>query len=63
VAGAIGLMKSYALGQGVKLTNQEIRHILKHTSDKIDSRLRNVHAGYGLINLMDGFKYLTHLLN
>jgi subtilisin family serine protease len=63
VAGAVGLMKSYALQQGIRLTNQEIKHILKHTSDKVDSRLRNVHAGYGLINLMDGFKYLTHLLN
>jgi Subtilisin-like serine proteases len=63
VAGAIGLMKSYALEQGTKLTNQQIQYILKNTSDKIDSRLRNLHAGYGLINLADGFKLLTHLLN
>ncbi len=63
VAGAIGLMKSYALQQGVKLSNQEIKYILQNTSDKVDSRLRNVHAGYGLINLADGFKLLKHLLN
>jgi subtilisin family serine protease len=63
VAGAIGLMKSYALQRGTKLNIQEIKYILKHTSDKIDSRLRNLHAGYGLINLADGFKLLTHLLN
>lgn len=63
VAGAIGLMKSYARQQGVKLTNQEIKYILKSTSDKVDSRLRNLHAGYGLINLADGFKLLKHLLN
>ena len=63
VAGAIGLMKSYALQQGTKLSNQEIKFILKNTSDKVDSHLRNVYAGYGLINLADAFKLLTHLLN
>ncbi len=63
VAGAIGLMKSYALQQGAKLTNQEIKYILKNTSDKVDSRLRNIYAGYGLLNLADGFKLLTHLFN
>jgi len=62
VAGAIGLMKSYALQQGHQLTNREITDILKNTADKVDSRLRNEHAGYGVINLADGFKLLTHLL-
>ena len=63
VAGSIGLAKSYALENGKKLTNSEITHILKNTSDKVDSRLRNELAGYGLINLADAFKLLTHMLN
>jgi subtilisin family serine protease len=63
VAGSIGLAKSYALEQGKKLTNNEISYILKNTSDKVDSRLRNELAGYGLINLADAFKLLTHMLN
>ena len=63
VCGAVGLMKSYALEQGMKLGNSEISYILKNTSDKIDSRLRNEHAGYGLINLADGFKLLNHMMN
>lgn len=63
VSGTVGLMKSYALGQGKKLTNHEITYILKNTSDRVDSRLRNEHAGYGLINLSDGFKLLSHLLS
>lgn len=63
VSGSVGLMKSYAHEQGRTLTNHEIIHILKNTSDKVDSRLRNEHAGYGLINLADGFKLLAHLLN
>lgn len=63
VCGAVGLMKSFALEQGRTLSNDEIQHVLKHTSDKINSRLRDEHAGYGLLNLADGFKLLGHLLN
>jgi subtilisin family serine protease len=63
VAGSIALAKSYALEQGRKLTNNEITYILKNTSDKVDSRLRNELSGYGLINLADAFKLLTHILN
>jgi subtilisin family serine protease len=60
VAGMIGLMKSFALQFGRKLTNVDIQDVLRNTSDKIDRRLRNEHAGYGLINMADAFKFLTH---
>jgi thermitase len=63
VSGSIGLLKSYALEQGKKLANREITYILKSTSDKVDSRLRNEHAGYGLINLADAFKQLAYMFN
>ena len=63
VAGAIGLLQSYALEHGKRLTNQDIGYLLKNSSDKVDSRLRNVQAGYGVINLADAFKLLSHLLN
>ena len=56
-------MKSYALQLGRKLSNHDIRDVLRHTSDKVDRRLRNEHAGYGLINMADAFKLLAHLLN
>ena len=62
VAGAIGLMKSYAAQQRHTLTNREIAYLLMNTADKADSRLRNEHAGYGLINLADTFKLLRRLL-
>ncbi len=62
VAGAVGLFKAYALERGKSLTNHEIMYILKNTSDKIDSRLRDEHAGYGLINMADSFKLLEHVL-
>jgi hypothetical protein len=36
--------------------------VLKRTSDKVDCRLHDERAGYGLINLADGFKFLIHSL-
>lgn len=63
VAGAVALMKAYARDQGLQLSNATIADLLKCTSDKVDSQLRNERAGYGLINLADGFKYLAHSMN
>ncbi|HLO60198.1 MAG TPA: S8 family serine peptidase [Bacteroidales bacterium] len=63
VTGMVGLLKSYALKKGKKLGNEQIRFILKSTSDKINSRLRDQRAGYGLINLADAFKLLDYMVN
>lgn len=62
VAGMVGLLKSYAREQGQRLSNLDIMQVLRHTSDKVDSRLRNEYAGYGLINLADAFKFLRYQL-
>jgi len=63
VSGSIALLKSYAKEHGRTLSNGEISYILKATSDKINSRLRDSRAGYGLINLCDSFKLLQEILN
>jgi subtilisin family serine protease len=63
VCGTIGLLKSYARQQGKILTNEAIKYILKHSSDKIDTHMRNQKAGYGLINLADAFKLLNYIIN
>lgn len=63
VCGSIGLMKSYAKQKGKNLSNDTIKYILKHTSDKVDSQLRNQKAGYGLINLADAFKLLNYFIH
>jgi len=63
VCGAVALLKSYAFRQRKTLSNGDVTHVLKHTSDRVDSRLRNERAGYGLVNLADAFKLLVHLLN
>ena len=57
------MLKSFARQQGGSLSNSQIASIIRNTSDKVDSRLRNERAGYGLINLADAFKYLAHSLN
>jgi thermitase len=63
VAGAVALMKAYARDQGRRLSPALIADLLERTSDKVDTQLRNERAGYGLLNLADGFKYLIHSLN
>jgi len=62
VAAAVGLMKSYALDRGIKLTNKAINYVLKNTSDRLDRSPRSRRAGYGLINLADAFKLLDYQL-
>ena len=62
VSGTVGLLKSYAKEKGKTLSNEAIKYILRHTSDKVDNQIRNQKAGYGLINLADAFKLLNHLI-
>ena len=63
VTGAIALMKSYARKQGRELGDQQVKHVLKHTSDKVDRDFKNPKAGYGRLNLADGMRYLDYKLN
>lgn len=58
VAGAVALMKSYARDHGFDLDADTVLRVLRETSDRIDARPRNPHAGYGRINLTDAFKWL-----
>jgi thermitase len=60
VAGAVALMKSFALQAGRRIGVRQIIEVLRNTSDKVDGRLRNERAGYGLINLADAFKLLAY---
>ena len=62
VAGAVGLMKSFALVRGAKLANASIVEILRRTSEKVDRNLRSPKAGYGLLNLADAFRMLNYQL-
>lgn len=62
VAGCIALLLSYARDHGRGLGLADVVGILRATSDKVDARLRDQHAGYGLVNMTDAFKLLLHTL-
>lgn len=63
VAGAVAMLKSYALEKRqVQLSDPQIKHILKHTADKVDRRFKHRKAGFGKLNLIDALRLLDHKL-
>jgi thermitase len=63
VAGAVALLKSYARERGRELTDRQVKHVLKHTADKIDHRFKHPKAGFGRLNLADAMRLLQAKLN
>ncbi|MEM8808589.1 MAG: S8 family serine peptidase [Cyanobacteria bacterium P01_G01_bin.38] len=63
VAGAIALLKSYALQKHeTQLSDRQVKHLLKHTSDKLDRRFKHAKAGFGKLNLLDALRLLDYKL-
>jgi thermitase len=60
VSGSIALLRSFALEKGYNMTNKQILHILKMTSDKFENKMRSDHTGYGQVNPSDALRYLNH---
>lgn len=58
VTGAVALMKSYALSKGKRLLDKQVKHILKHSCDKLDQRFKHKKAGFGRLNLADAMRLL-----
>lgn len=63
VAGTVALLKSYALAQGRQLSDAAIKHVLKHSSDKIDKHFKHRKAGYGRLNTADALRYLEFMFS
>ncbi|MCH2225988.1 MAG: S8 family serine peptidase, partial [Crocinitomicaceae bacterium] len=63
VAGAAALLKSYGLKFGKKISDKQIKYVLKHTSDKQGKRFKDYKTGYGMINLVDAIKLLEYKFN
>jgi thermitase len=63
VSGAVALLKSYARRQRHPLSDAQVKHVLKHTSDKIDRNFKDRKAGYGRLNLADAMRYLEFKLS
>jgi subtilisin family serine protease len=63
VTGAAAMLKSFAKAtRGIRLTDSQIKHVLKHSADRIDGRFKHPKAGFGRINLLDALKLLEHKL-
>lgn len=63
VTGAAAMLKSYAKAKhGVRLSDSQIKHVLKHSADRLDGRFKHPKAGFGRINLLDAMKLLEHKL-
>lgn len=64
VAGAISLLKAYALKKwGKTLQDNQVKHVLKHSADKVDTRFKHRKAGFGSLNLLDALRLLDYKLS
>jgi subtilisin family serine protease len=63
VSGAVALLKSYARSRGRRLTDGQVKSVLKHTADKAGRSFKDRKAGYGRLNLSDAMRLLEHSLN
>jgi thermitase len=63
VAGAVALLKSYALDKGMKLTDSQVKYLLKNTADKSFAGIKNKKWGFGKLNIVDALKLLQYKIN
>lgn len=63
VSGGVAMLKSYARQRhGVRLGDRQVKHVLKHTADKLGRAFRSRKAGYGRLNLVDALRLLEDKL-
>ena len=63
VTGAAALLRSWAIGKrGTRITDAQIKHVLKHSADRVDAQFKHPKAGFGRINVLDAVKLLEHKL-
>jgi hypothetical protein len=60
VAGAAALLKSFARERGRTLTDRQLKHVLKSTADRVDTRFRDRKAGFGMLNVADAMRWLDY---
>jgi subtilisin family serine protease len=64
VTGGVALLKSFAKTKhGVNLSDSQIKHVLKHSADRVDAAFKHPKAGFGRINLLDAVKLLESKLS
>lgn len=62
VTGAVALLKSYARSRGRSLTDGQVKHVLKHSADRVGTTFKDRKAGFGRLNLLDAMRLLEHKL-
>lgn len=63
VTGGAALLCAYAKAKhGVRLSDAKVKHVLKHTADRVDGQFKHQKAGFGHINLLDAMKLLEYKL-
>jgi subtilisin family serine protease len=63
VSGAVAMLKSFARQRGQpRLGDGKVKHVLKHTADKVDRAFRTKKAGFGRVNLYDALRLLDYKL-
>jgi len=61
--GVAALLASYAKAKhGVRLSDAQIKHVLKYSADRVDGAFKHPKAGFGRINALDAVKLLEHRL-
>lgn len=64
VTGAIALLIAHARAvAGHTLTDAQVKHVLKHSSDKVDARFKHPRAGFGRLNLRDALRLVEQKLS
>lgn len=58
LTGAIALLKSYALKRGRKLSDQKVKHLLKHSCDRFGRTIKDPKSGFGSLNIKDSMRLL-----
>jgi subtilisin family serine protease len=60
VAGAAALLKSFARERGHRLTDGQLKHVLKTTADRIDRSFKHPKGGFGKLNIADALRWLDY---
>ncbi len=63
VTGAMALLHSRGRELGASVTDEGVKALLAHTSDRLDGRFKHPTAGYGRLNVPDALRLLSHRLN
>lgn len=62
VSGAVALLAAVARHAGRPLGDSRVKHLLRNTADRLDTRFRHPKAGFGRLNLLDAVRLLEHKL-